>query len=206
MTGLKRAIPDWLVRRRLSPTSRGILLTFDDGPDPDVTPAVLDRLRAFEARAVFFMVGRRLGRARHLPRRVAAEGHLLGNHGHRHRPMVDPFRLRRDLLRCSELLEWHAGVWPRLYRPPLGRLTPAGLVVPPALGLRTVTWSLDVRDWACRSAEDAGRAAAELLARVVARDIVLLHDDHAAVLPILDAVLPELARRFDLAAGVNEFA
>jgi peptidoglycan/xylan/chitin deacetylase (PgdA/CDA1 family) len=77
------------------------------------------------------------------------------------------------------------------------------VLAPRTLGLRSVTWSLDVRDWACGNATSAGRAGDELAALAAPRDIVLLHDNTAGVLDVLDRALPALRDRFDLSAGVE---
>ena len=74
------------VRRLRRRAGNAVLLTFDDGPDPEVTPGVLERLDAYGAKAVFFVVGRRVKRAPHLLMRMAERGHLIGNHSHLHRP------------------------------------------------------------------------------------------------------------------------
>jgi peptidoglycan/xylan/chitin deacetylase (PgdA/CDA1 family) len=203
--GLGTLLPPAVVRRRL-PIGNGILLTFDDGPDPIVTPAVLDRLRAANARAVFFVVGRRAEAYPALLRQIRDDGHLIGNHSYSHlRPQ--PFRpaaYRRDLVRCQNVVSEIVNERPRLFRPPYGLLTALSLVAPRTLGLKPVTWSVDVQDWSCRDAESADRAGQGLLDRAAERDIVLLHDNHGGVLTVLDRALPGLRERgYDLASGVE---
>jgi peptidoglycan/xylan/chitin deacetylase (PgdA/CDA1 family) len=201
---LRPLVPRFFLCRRL-PAGAGVLLTFDDGPDGGATPAVLDRLRAYGARAVFFVTGRRTERWPGLVRRLVAEGHRVGNHTYSHpRPgTLGAAGYLRDVWRCQRAIA-HAGVAPpRLFRPPYGRLSAVTLLGPRALGLRPVTWSLDVNDWECADAGDSRRAADALLERVAPRDIVLLHDNHGSVLAVLDRILPALARRFDLASGVD---
>jgi peptidoglycan-N-acetylglucosamine deacetylase len=202
---VKRLLPARLVRRRLpAAATPTLLLTFDDGPHPQVTPAVLDRLAAHGARAVFFVVGKHVARAPELLERIVREGHVLGNHSHDHerKGPLDVAGWRRDLLRCQEAIAQHAGVQAQLFRPPYGYLAPAGLYAAWSLQLRTLTWSVDLNDWSCRTPETAAQLAAEILARVATRDIVLLHDDNPSVLTILDRILPELTSRgFDLRGG-----
>jgi peptidoglycan/xylan/chitin deacetylase (PgdA/CDA1 family) len=195
---LARLIPPRLLLRRLPPSAgRDVLLTFDDGPHRRVTPQVLDRLREYGVRAVFFVVGRRIEQAPELLRRIVTEGHAIGNHSFRHervRPL-DLLGYRRDLLRCQALIERHSGTRPRLFRPPFGQLSPASLAAPLSLGLRTVGWSLDSGDWRCKTAAGAQQAADSILQRLMPRDIVLLHDDNPAVLTILDRILPVMTLR-----------
>jgi peptidoglycan/xylan/chitin deacetylase (PgdA/CDA1 family) len=203
---LKEFVRAAVVRRRL-PAGNGILLTFDDGPDPDVTPGVLDRLRAADARAVFFVLGRRAETYPDLLRRIRDEGHVIGNHSYSHlRPhRLRPLVYRNDLARCQQAIARVVGVRPRLFRPPYGRVTAVSLLAPRMLGLRPVKWSLDVADYECMDDDSATRAGNELLARVKPHDIVLLHDNHASVLTVLDRVLVGLReRRFDLAGGADD--
>jgi peptidoglycan/xylan/chitin deacetylase (PgdA/CDA1 family) len=204
MASLGAILPSAVVRRRL-PSGAGVLLTFDDGPDPAVTPAVLARLRTANALAVFFVVGRRAEAYPDLLRRIRDAGHVIGNHSYSH---LGPHRFglgayRRDLARCQDAVVRAVGEPPRLFRPPYGRLMPVSVLAPRTIGLRSVTWSLDVRDWACGDVVSAGRAGDELAALVAPRDIVLLHDNTAGVLNVLDRALPALRDRFDLSAGVE---
>jgi peptidoglycan/xylan/chitin deacetylase (PgdA/CDA1 family) len=213
-SGLKSLIPRALVIRRLQETSsRAVLLTFDDGPHPEVTPAVLDRLARYGAKAAFFVIGRRVRRNGALVARIAGAGHAVGNHSHLHRdryvlasgPQPTFFEYYRDCARCQAIIEYRVGANTRLFRPPGGRLTPTTLLVPKLLGLRCVTWSQEVKDWSFRHADQARAGAAELLRVVASRDIVLLHDDNERVLALLDTLLPELqARGYDLAAGIDQ--
>jgi peptidoglycan/xylan/chitin deacetylase (PgdA/CDA1 family) len=203
----KRLLPPAMVRRRLpGDAGRAVLLTFDDGPHPRVTPAVLDRLREHGARAIFFVVGKNIDRAPDMLTRIVQEGHGLGNHSHDHKRWgpLDVGSWQADLRRCQTRIEAQAGVRPQLFRPPCGCLSPASLYAPWSLGLRTVTWSVDYNDWRCRTPEAAAAVADAILDRVTARDIILLHDDNACVLTILDRILPVLvSRQFDLSRGVE---
>ena len=182
--------------------SNAVLLTFDDGPHPESTPAVLSLLRRYNARAIFFVVGQRIPRAPHLLERILEEGHALGNHSYSHpaasRPPLGPYL--KDLARCQREVERLTGERPRFFRPPLGRLSFSSLVAPRLLGLKTVLWSVDAYDWDLKSGEEAREAAARLGERVAAPgerpgDIVLMHDDHRYTGEILEAVLPRLAAR-----------
>jgi len=212
-SGAKRLIPRSLaiqrLRRSLRPT---VLLTFDDGPHSDITPGVLERLERHGARAVFFVIGRRARRARHLLTRMTSAGHVLGNHSHLHRdsyvlprlPQVSFWSYYYDCARCQDVVARSTGTAPKLFRPPGGRMTPATMATSQLLGTRSVLWTRDVGDWRFRRSEEASAGAAELLRVVAPRDIVLLHDDNRCVLDLLDRLLPGLrSRGFDLASGVD---
>jgi peptidoglycan/xylan/chitin deacetylase (PgdA/CDA1 family) len=210
---VKRLIPRSVAIQRLrwSPQPT-ILLTFDDGPHPEITPAVLERLERHGARAVFFVIGRRARRAQELLARIRSAGHLIGNHSHLHRDgyvlptasQTSFLSYYHDCSRCRTVIARSTGAPPRLYRPPGGRITAATMLAPRLLGMRSVLWSREVADWAFRTTDEAEAGASELLRTIAPQDIVLLHDDNHQVLSLLDRVLPVLqSRGFDLASGVD---
>lgn len=151
-------------------------LTFDDGPHPEGTPAVLEALARRDVRATFFMVGEQVERHPAVAAAVAAAGHRIALHGYRHRNQmrVTPGRLARDLERGAEAIERATGVAPVLYRPPYGIFTPAGLALARRAGYRTLLWSRWGRDWRARTTpqEIAALATRDLSAG----DVILLHD------------------------------
>ena len=181
--------------------ARGVALTFDDGPHPEHTRRVLDSLDAFGAKAAFFVIGRKADAHPELVREIARRGHALGVHGYSH----DRFfslrsrrRVRRDLRRAVAALERITGERPRLFRPPIGHLSPAIAGVARELGLRAVGWSVRGLDgW--RGAR-ARRVAARVRAGLRDGAIVLLHDaaecdDRVpAGVEALDAILATAAR------------
>lgn len=187
-----------------------LLLTFDDGPHPDSTPAVLRLLKEYNARAVFFVVGSRIERAPHLLRQILDEGHALGNHSFAHQNDGQP-ALRayvKDLAKCQERVEELTGERPKFFRPPLGKFSVKSVVAPKVLGLTTMLWSIDAHDWGLKSegaARDAAdRLAESLLAKPSRNDIVLMHDDHPYIGQILEHVLPRLAeQRCDLSSALG---
>lgn len=150
------------------------MLTFDDGPDPDATPAVLDALDAAGARATFFLVGEQLMRHRALGREVAARGHEVALHGFAH---VEHDELagavRDDLARGLGTLEAGTGTRPRFYRPPYGRFSEVSYAACRDLGLEPVYWSAWGGDWEAIPAE----RIADLAGRDLADGAILvLHD------------------------------
>ena len=181
-----------------------MLLTFDDGPSPDLTDQVLQRLDAHGARAVFCLVGTRVLAAPDATRRLAEAGHVLGNHSHEHGMAAWPSlgTYLGDLDRCSEAIVAASGRAPTAFRAPGGRIHWASLVAPRRRRLPHLHWSLDPRDYACRNLDDAAALGRGLADAVRPRDIVLLHDDHPRILPLLDELLPRLVKAgFDLSAG-----
>jgi peptidoglycan-N-acetylglucosamine deacetylase len=156
-----------------------VLLTFDDGPHPEGTPAVLAALDQAGLPAVFFLSGEQAARYPGLVREIAAAGHELALHGYRHqtRRQWSPGLLADDTRRALDALGTAAGTGPRLYRPPHGVFTLTGLRLIHTLGLVPLLWSKWGRDW-------EHRASAATIARNVTRtlqagDVLLLHDaDH----------------------------
>ena len=161
--------------RRLD-RATGVALTFDDGPHPHGTPAILDALARAEATATFFLVGEQVARAPALAREIVAAGHAIALHGERHRCQLrlTPRMLDDDLERVAATVQDATGQAPTVYRPPYGVFSAAGLALVRRRGWRTLLWSRWGRDWAARAtpATIAARAARDL----APGDVVLLHD------------------------------
>ena len=159
--------------------SRRVALTFDDGPDPVVTPAVLDVLTRYRARATFFVIGKSLAAQPELARRIIASGHVLANHSWQHSHWQN-FHLTRwhkeELARCEQAIAEATGSSARaLYRPPVGLKSPELAHAVWDRGLIVVAWSVHSRD---TLDSDPARIARRVLSRVQGGDIVLLHDGH----------------------------
>lgn len=133
---------------RLRSFGRVVALTFDDGPNPDATPRILDALAARNVKATFFVLGRHADRWPELVQRVADEGHTIGNHGWHHRKLHvhGPGYVRRDLTMGTESIERAAGVRPKLFRAPHGVRSPWVTPIAASLGQTTVGWSRGVWD------------------------------------------------------------
>jgi peptidoglycan/xylan/chitin deacetylase (PgdA/CDA1 family) len=164
------------------PERSGLALTFDDGPHPRGTPAVLEALAAHEARATFFLAGEQVQRFPALAREIRDAGHEVGLHCQQHRnPLhMTPFALAEDLRRAADSIAGATGAAPRLYRPPYGRTTAEALALAHRHGWRTVLWSRDPRDWRPTSTAES---IAESCAAAQAGDVVLLHDSDAYSAP-----------------------
>jgi peptidoglycan/xylan/chitin deacetylase (PgdA/CDA1 family) len=160
---------------------RGVALTFDDGPHPEGTPAVLDALARLGAPAAFFLTGEQVERYPELAREICERGHTTGVHGHRHLllPLRGPGISTADLRLACAVIEHATAVKPRLYRPPYGAANPAVLLAAQRAGLRPVLWARWGRDWERRASAASVAAAATRDLR--GGEILLLHDsDHYA--------------------------
>ncbi|HYB64931.1 MAG TPA: polysaccharide deacetylase family protein [Steroidobacteraceae bacterium] len=184
---------------RLPPgaAARGeIALTIDDGPDPEVTPAVLALLDRHAVRASFFCVGERVARHPQLAREIVARGHGLENHSQRHLhrfSLLGPRALRAEIAGAQESIAFATGAAPRFFRAPAGLRNP---FLEPELaraGLELVSWTRRGFDTV---SGDPDRVLARLMRGLAAGDILLLHDGHAARTasgaPLILAVLPPL--------------
>ena len=152
-----------------------VSITFDDGPNPRATPRILDILRRAHVQATFFVLGRHVERWPELVRRMALEGHQIGNHGFFHRKLHrrTPAYVRDDITRGTEAIVRASGVRPHHFRAPHGFRSPWVTPIAASLGQRTVGWSLGV--W------DSDRPGADVIASrsiegMHAGSILLLHD------------------------------
>lgn len=162
-------------------SERGVLLTFDDGPHPRGTPAVLEALDRRRAPAVFFVSGEQALRHPRLVSEIAAAGHEIGVHGYRHqtRRQWSARLLSEDTLRALDALSRAVPTAPRLYRPPHGVLSSTGLRTVRSTGLMPLLWSKWGRDWERRATHRS--IAQRVTDGIEAGDVVLLHDaDHYA--------------------------
>ena len=185
------------------PSGAGVLLSFDDGPHPQGTPAVLAELDRARAPAVFFVSGEQAARHPELVREIAAAGHELALHGYRHqtRRQWSRMLLADDTRRALDAVSAAAGTVPRLYRPPHGVFTLTGLRLIRGLGLEPLLWSKWGRDW--ERGATASTITHHATSGIRAGDVVLLHDaDHygapgswCATAQALPRILRELRNR-----------
>lgn len=152
-----------------------IALTFDDGPDPDGTPAVLEALDRLGVTATFFMLGEQVARYPQIAAAVVAAGHEAAVHGFSHRNHLSrgPRETARDVARAASVVSAVTGMQPIWFRPPYGVLTSASVVAARRCGLRPVLWTAWGRDWEDRS---PAQVAATVRRQLVPGGTVLLHD------------------------------
>jgi peptidoglycan-N-acetylglucosamine deacetylase len=180
-----------------------VALTFDDGPDPDWTPALLATLARFGAQATFFVQGERLKEHPEIAREAVAAGHELQPHcfEHRsHRELSDD-EITQDLKRLLDALREHAGVdQPTLWRPPYGHIRkPATYEIAAAHDLEVVTWTLNTCDWGGQTADSMWTEITDErrpMSALKPDSIVLMHDFAGEQLvPLLERLIPEILRR-----------
>jgi peptidoglycan/xylan/chitin deacetylase (PgdA/CDA1 family) len=154
----------------------GIVITFDDGPDPDITPQVLDILKSAQATAVFFCIGKKMLLYPELVHRIVREGHILANHSYAHSNFIGMYSTRKvihELQQTETLIAQYAGVSTGLYRPPFGVTNPNIAKAVTVLGLRVLGWNQ-------RSFDTVSKTKEEVLKRITTDlkggDIILFHD------------------------------
>ena len=188
-----------LLRLPAQAARRGeVAITFDDGPDPDVTPALLDILDAEGAHATFFCIAARAARHPALCREIVRRGHSVQNHTRRHThtfALLGPRRLAAEIAGAQAALADITGTRPAFFRAPAGMRSPLLAPVLQRLELQLVSWTRRGYDTVQRQ---PARVLQRLTRRLAAGDILLLHDGHCARTPegepVVLAVLPALLR------------
>jgi len=134
-------------------SARRLALTFDDGPNPAITPKLLELLARYQAKATFFLIGKYVRESPSLVQEIATCGHLIGNHTDSHPNLFfcGPAETRVELLRCSDFLAEVLLTEPRWFRPPFGIRSPWLSEIVHAQRMQMVMWSLLPGDWRARS-------------------------------------------------------
>jgi peptidoglycan/xylan/chitin deacetylase (PgdA/CDA1 family) len=160
-----------------------VALTFDDGPDPLSTPAILDQLDLLHWQATFFLLGPMVRRAPALAAELAARGHEIAVHGDEHRSHLQrtPNAIRDDVARARDSIAVATGVEPAWFRPPYGALSAGSLAAAHQLGLRPVLWTTWGRDW--RAEATPATVVADVAEGLRPGATVLLHDSDCTSAP-----------------------
>jgi peptidoglycan-N-acetylglucosamine deacetylase len=191
------------IARSLPPGTAGVAITFDDGPHPEGTPAVLELLARAGARATFFVIGEQVQRRPALAREIVARGHGIALHGYRHTLQlgISATAVMSDLHRGAAAIADATGVNPDYHRPPYGVYSPAGLAAARKLGMKPLLWSRWGKDW--RKFTTPERIAARITPKLALGDVILLHDadfyssrySHRRTADALEIILIELKTR-----------
>jgi len=178
---------------------REVALTIDDGPDPEVTPAVLDVLDRRGVRATFFCIAERVRAHGSLCREIVARGHSVQNHSDRHAhtfSLLGPKAIAREIATAQDAIADLCGEVPRYFRAPAGLRNPFLAPVLQRLDLQLVSWTRRGLDTVRR---DADAVLARLVRNLRGGDILVAHDGHAARtaagVPVVVAALPALLDR-----------
>jgi peptidoglycan/xylan/chitin deacetylase (PgdA/CDA1 family) len=173
-----------------------IAITFDDGPNPDHTPRLLDMLKARNIKATFFMVGRCVVTWPHIVKRIADEGHEVANHSWSH-PLLTSLgntSLDSQLQKTHDAILKACGKAPLHYRPPYGAIGMSQRKrIHEKLGYSTILWDVDPLDW--KTPRNSKKVEERILANTKSGSIILTHDIHGTTVDAMPATLDALIAR-----------
>ena len=171
-------------------SAKQLALTFDDGPNPSITPQLLDLLANYNAKATFFLVGKFVRECPGLTKEIAARGHLLGNHTDTPPNLFfcGPDETKQQLLRCQQAIDGATWAAPHWFRPPFGFRSPWLIDIAQRQGLHTAMWTQLPGDWRAKPAEwlinrlkpiaveAQARPAPGAQGRATTGEVICLHD------------------------------
>jgi peptidoglycan-N-acetylglucosamine deacetylase len=202
IVGLGVALPQMIFFGRFicrgKTSQRCVALTFDDGPNTNSTPQLLDLLKEEKIEAAFFCIGKNVAASPELAARIVREGHLLENHSYTHSGFINFFstvRLQMEMLQTQTAIQQATGIFPQFYRPPVGLSNPRTFRVAQSLDLKVIGWN-------ARSLDTFFADPKKIVERVERRlkpgAIILLHDGNipaARLLPTVKLLLATLRER-----------
>lgn len=168
---------------------KSVALTFDDGPDPETTPRILQVLKEKDIKAAFFVIGKKAEKYPELLRQMDEEGHIVANHTFSHHYFTAFFsteKLRAELVKCNAVISDILGKKPLFFRPPFGVTNPRYAKVLKDLGLNSIGWSLRSLD---TKAENKYQIINKIISEIQTRDIILLHDNLSVTADSLEDVI-----------------
>ncbi len=160
---------------RVKTDKKRVLLTFDDGPSPIWTPEILDELKRENIKATFFMIGHHVQKYPDVARRVAQEGHTIGNHGYAHSVMFyyTPAEIEEEIKYTEHVIEKITGQKTKYFRPPKAWLRKRIKEKVRSMGYETILWSLNSKDWVSFN----HKAIVKYISKNIKNgDILLFHD------------------------------
>jgi peptidoglycan/xylan/chitin deacetylase (PgdA/CDA1 family) len=202
---LKHIVPASIIQQKLL-GKRQILFTFDDGPDPEITPRVLDILDRYGARGLFFIPAIRIERAPELLKEIVQRNHGLGNHSFSHtsNASLSFQELIHEINRGSEAIFSESGIRTTIYRPPMGIVPFKLIFAAQYCRHKIMRWSLMSGEYSHLVNATAQELADNLLNDIEDQAIVVAHDDHETIPDFLELVIPKLIDRgFDLRSGLS---
>ena len=172
-----------------------VALTFDDGPDPVFTPAILDKLKAHDVKATFFLLGTNIEKFPEIAQRISAEGHVIGNHTYNHPKLteVSDEVYYDEIQKTDELIQQLVGYKPKFFRPTYGAINENQVKWATEQGMMVTQWTVDTLDWKGLSAEQITQT---VTSEAFPGSIILQHN--APDVPLqgtvdaLDQIIPQL--------------
>ena len=170
-------------------SNKGIAITFDDGPDPEITPKILDILAKENVKASFFVIGHKIEGQKEVLQRIYNEGHTIGNHSFSHTKQLTTTptsKLKQDITRCSATIENVIKKKPLFFRPPFGITTPRYKKAISALNLKSIGWSIRSLD---TKTDDAKALYNSVTKKISDGSILLFHDTQKVAVEVLPEII-----------------
>lgn len=178
------------------PNKKKVALTFDDGPDHEVTPAIIDILNRYNVKGTFFFVGAKIGEAPDVVRAAYENGHLVLSHTHNHFELtkLDDNEIEKEIELARDAIDEVIGKKPILLRTPYGDTDETVAAIAAKSGQSIILWSIDTLDWSGISVEHISR---NVLENVRNGDIILMHSskDQAVTVAALPIIIEGLKER-----------
>ena len=178
-----------------SPEKNEVALTFDDGPDAQVTPMILDVLKKHKVKAAFFIIGSKASLHPEIIQRIDKEGHLIGGHSYNHNFFFNLYssgRIRKEMKQTEDIIFQSIAKRPKLFRPPYGVTNPPLAKAIARQEYVSIGWSLKSNDTVI---EDGSVILENLNGKIKAGDIILFHDNKPWNVKLLDQFLRDLAAK-----------
>lgn len=169
--------------------NNGVTFTFDDGPDPEFTPKILDVLAKENVKATFFVIGNKIEKNKDLLLRIHNEGHIIGNHSFSHTKnltILSSTNLKKDIEKCSNSIEKIIHRKPLFFRPPFGITTPNYLRATKHLKMKSIGWSIRSLDTVAKDKETLYK---KVVRKISNSSIVLFHDTQKITLDVLPDII-----------------
>lgn len=169
--------------------SKKIAITFDDGPDAEITPQVLELLDEFSVKATFFCIGNQVKKNRELLKQIHTKGHLIGNHSFSHEFWFDLYpakKMQMEIEKTNGLIFETIGKKTKLFRPPYGVTNPSLKKAINDLDFYTIGWSIRSFD----TVKHIKKTLFRLKTKLNPGAIILFHDNREQIIKILKAFLP----------------
>lgn len=170
-------------------TGKGIALTFDDGPDAEMTPQILAILEKENIKATFFVIGSKIGGQEKILQKIFEEGHVVGNHSYSHNKKMTLFstqKLIEDIANCSTTIESVTHKKPLFFRPPFGITNPRYNRAIKSFNMKSIGWSIRSFD---TTANDKELLYKKVIKKITQGSIILFHDKKKITLDILPEVI-----------------
>lgn len=177
-----------------SKTTKQVALTFDDGPNNQYTPQILDILKEQNVKATFFVLGNMVESNPEVAKRIVNEGHVIANHSwnHPHLPQIAKTEIDKELNRTHDIVKSVTGKQMKLMRPPYGEVNEDVLSVLGNKGLSVINWDVDTGDWTGKKPEEITNT---VKSNIQSGSIILMHDaggDRSATVQALPSIISEL--------------